>query len=122
MVICGDVDWTLRQIVNLVSAMIGSGYLVRGGVTVGKIYCSERIVFGPAHVRAVDIEKNVAVMPTVLVDRSTVAKFISLGNEGLVTSDDVDGEYFADILVSLQGVKHAVCVSELRKLIVFGLA
>ena len=38
--------------------LLQEGFLVRGGVTVGKIYHSPEIIFGPALVEAVEIEKT----------------------------------------------------------------
>ena len=41
-----------------ISNLLQSGFIVRGGVTVGHLYHSPKIIFGPALVKAVDIEKD----------------------------------------------------------------
>jgi hypothetical protein len=51
-------------------ASVGGGFLVRGGVTVGKIQHDELSVFGPALNRAYEIESKIAVVPRIVVDEN----------------------------------------------------
>jgi hypothetical protein len=51
-------------------ASVGGGFLVRGGVTVGKIHHDELSVFGPALNRAYEIESQIAVVPRIVVDEN----------------------------------------------------
>jgi len=51
-------------------ASAGGGFLVRGGVTVGKIHHDELSVFGPALNRAYEIESRIAVFPRIVVDEN----------------------------------------------------
>ncbi|MCQ1572102.1 hypothetical protein NFO65_15325 [Neorhizobium galegae] len=44
------------------------GVLIRGGLTVGQCYGDRNIVFGPAVIRAYDIESNLAKHPIVAID------------------------------------------------------
>lgn len=47
------------------------GLLVRGAVTIGRIFIENNIVFGPAVIRAVDLEENCTKkMPVVLLDHN----------------------------------------------------
>ncbi len=51
-------------------ASVGGGFLVRGGVTVGKIHHDELSVFGPALNRAYEIESQIAVVARIVVDEN----------------------------------------------------
>jgi hypothetical protein len=46
-----------------------SGFLIRGGITIGDIFHDERVVFGPALVKAYAIESEVANYPRLVLDR-----------------------------------------------------
>lgn len=50
------------------------GFLVRGGVTIGDVFIRphEGIVFGPAYIRAYELESKVAVYPRIIIDDSVV--------------------------------------------------
>ncbi len=62
----------LLRLVRLVSefqtTLLLSGFLLRGGVTVGSLFHSREIVFGPAMNRAYALEHEVAVHPRVVID------------------------------------------------------
>lgn len=45
-----------------------SGRAIRGGITMGEVYCDSNYVDGPALVRAVEIEETLATVPRVLVE------------------------------------------------------
>jgi hypothetical protein len=64
-----------------------SGFLVRGAITVGDLYHSEAVVFGPALVRAYELESTQAVYPRVLLDTDVPA---FADKEGSLLSRDGD--------------------------------
>lgn len=64
----------LRQIIQVLSSC---GYLVRGGVSFGKLYHTEKIVVGPAMIEAYDLENKVAKTPRVILNQ----KYIDKANE-----------------------------------------
>ncbi|WP_165614698.1 hypothetical protein [Sinorhizobium alkalisoli] len=41
---------------------------IRGGLTVGKVYSDRDVVFGPAMIRAYDIEHTMATNPIMMID------------------------------------------------------
>jgi hypothetical protein len=45
-----------------------SGIFVRGGITVGDIYSDDRMLFGPALIRAYDLERRTAKWPVLAID------------------------------------------------------
>jgi hypothetical protein len=51
------------------------GVAVRGALTVGDAYFSESMMFGPAMVRAYELESKIAVYPRVIVDPEVIETF-----------------------------------------------
>lgn len=49
-------------------AALKKGYLIRGGITCGDFYLNEKLVWGDALIKAVQLEENVAIYPRVVVD------------------------------------------------------
>jgi hypothetical protein len=48
------------------------GFLIRGGIVCGKIYHKQNKIFGPALIKAYEIEKSVALYPRIVLDEMTV--------------------------------------------------
>ncbi len=76
----------LNHIHQIISCSIKNGLLVRGAITTGDLYLEERMIFGPALIEAVNLEKN-ATHPRVIFsqeclrllevmhEKSTVCKY-----------------------------------------------
>lgn len=69
------------------------GFLIRGGVTVGKVVHDSRLVFGPGLIKAYELESTVAVYPRVVVDDAVASEF-SKTPFGLLVEED--GVKFVD--------------------------
>ncbi|MGY4525164.1 hypothetical protein [Pseudomonas sp. TE21394] len=86
----------LFDIVNklslIVIRIIGRGYLLRGGLTFGKLYHSDKAILGPAMNRAYHLESVVAKSPRVILDPEVF-------NELLEHSDEEAVETIKQILV-----------------------
>jgi hypothetical protein len=63
-----DVGRLIRLVSGFQSTMLLSGFLVRGGITVGLMFHQGRIAFGPAVNRAYDLESKIACFPRVVID------------------------------------------------------
>jgi hypothetical protein len=63
--------WTLRNIAVIQLGLAMIGFWIRGGVTVGSLYHDDKIVFGPALVRAAAIESEEAGNAVVLLDHAS---------------------------------------------------
>lgn len=72
--------------------------LTRGGITKGKLYDDSRTVFGPALIRAYEIEKEIAVYPRILVDRSLYQEVEALSHHESYFRQDFDAQYHLDML------------------------
>lgn len=69
-----------------------SGFLLRGGITIGRIVHDSECVFGPGLNRAYELEKDVAKYPRIVLDREVADEFGNLGDLALVE----DGVLFLD--------------------------
>lgn len=66
------VFWLLNQIGMAVIEMAGSGFLVRGAVTVGPLVHTSDLLLGPAMVDAYRLESKVARFPRVIIDPKVI--------------------------------------------------
>ena len=57
------------------AALAHAGVFVRGGVSVGDIHSTARQVFGPALIRAYELESELAHVPRIIVDPGAVKRF-----------------------------------------------
>jgi hypothetical protein len=64
----GVLYWELMDLVHAQAELIGEGVLLRGGVTFGDIFVDGETAFGPALIRAYELESEVAGAPRVIVD------------------------------------------------------
>jgi hypothetical protein len=91
----------LYDIYLLQIQMVQRGFLVRGAITIGKLFHDKNIVFGPALVEAAELEK-LAMYPRVILGQDIVllGSLDMYGNrDGTVDSLvklDLDGMYYID--------------------------
>lgn len=69
----------MNKIMRMIASITGtllcqSQILLRGGIAVGKLYHDRQIVFGPALVKAYQLENNIAVYPRVVIDEADLEK------------------------------------------------
>jgi hypothetical protein len=62
----------LREMATLQLMTMSLGFLMRGGITVGDIIHDEEVVFGPALIRAHELESKIAVYPRIVVDEQVL--------------------------------------------------
>lgn len=81
--------WTLlTDLQYLQIALVERGFLVRGGVSVGQLVHDESQLFGPAQVKAYELESKEAIYPRILVDKSV----IKFGRQNPAPHHDGDDE------------------------------
>lgn len=85
----------LRQ--QLYEMTLLAGFPVRGGVAVGPLMFTEKFLFGPALVDAVDLEKA-AVFPRILLGDSVLRLMPADGPAAQWALKDADGKVFLDYL------------------------
>lgn len=62
------VRWLMDGIGFCVMDLVEQGYLVRGGITEGKLMHTEQRLYGPALVRAHELESAIALYPRVIIE------------------------------------------------------
>jgi hypothetical protein len=62
--VLGDV--TLR-VARIAAAALRCGFLIRGGISRGKLYHSSGVVFGPAMIEAYELESRTAIYPRIIL-------------------------------------------------------
>lgn len=65
-----DLFRLLKFVTEFQASMVMLGLPLRGGVTVGSLFHTDAIAFGPAMNRAYHLESKVAKMPRVIIDRA----------------------------------------------------
>lgn len=100
----------LDDIMQIVVNFILKGYLVRGGITYGKLFHKENIVFGPAMISAYELESKIAIYPRIIFDKELVEELINNGDFALKRlfnnevessnfwKEDFDGKYYLNFL------------------------
>jgi len=85
----------LSQIGALQASLVNRGVFVRGGITIGDIFADDRAVFGPALVRAYELESKISKWPIISIDPVSVEEIRSAASSFLEfrksTNDNVPG-------------------------------
>jgi hypothetical protein len=72
-----NVGYLAFNTASFVSATVRSGFLIRGGLTIGDIVHDEHVVFGPALNRAYELESKHASVPRIILDPAIPDEFPS---------------------------------------------
>jgi hypothetical protein len=64
----GLLCWELLDLVHAQPELVREAVLLRSGLTIGNVFVDNAITFGPALIRAFELENDVAVSPRVIVD------------------------------------------------------
>jgi hypothetical protein len=131
----GLLYWELLDLAYIQSRLAKDGTLIRGATTVGDIYVDERLIFGPALIRAYELERAVASYPRIILDSRVfdrLADSPELRMPGVtdqikslrtVLARDNDGTWFVDYLqatmheLASQPVAYGKFLSEHRDVV-----
>lgn len=98
-----DLSDMLIYISFLSSNLLQNGFLLRGGITFGKLYNENNIFTGPAIVDAYKLENQNAIYPRIIIDEYAHNQMlIDLPSKINRFREDFDGFYFYDILKLFQ--------------------
>lgn len=92
------VFWLVNDLALTIINLVGAGFLVRGGVTVGSLIHTDRYLVGPGLVKAYEIESTLAVNPRVIFDRKILA--IARKYHADQHSPDEEEQYVLDLLAT----------------------
>jgi len=99
-----DITRMIRQISSYQTMMLMSGFVLRGGITTGRVFHEQTMAFGPALLRAISLE-NLARVPRVIIDKklnSDVAEAaIRFPRHWSFVCKDDDGFYILDYLMPI---------------------
>ncbi len=73
---CKEIKCLLMAVSHFQNYCIGDsvGYLVRGGITIGKLFIDDIMVFGEALVNAYNLESKIATYPRIVIDSKTMSE------------------------------------------------
>ena len=106
----GLLYWELLDLAYIQSHLAEDGILIRGATTVGDIYVDERLIFGPALIRAYELERGVASYPRIIIDSRVLDRLVDTPELRIpevsdqmkslctVLARDNDGTWFVDYL------------------------
>ncbi|KTD05821.1 hypothetical protein Lgra_2598 [Legionella gratiana] len=80
---------------HIIRDFLSAGFLVRGGLSAGKLYHKDQIVFGPALLRAYEIEHKEAIFPRVIIDSLLINCLNEDFDEPVILKDQL-GNYVVD--------------------------
>lgn len=71
----GDLANEIWDLMHAIENLANQKVLVRGAVTVGKVFASEEKIFGPALVEAYELESKFAIYPRVILSHELIQQF-----------------------------------------------
>lgn len=92
----GGVNSVLQHMVLLLRGFLDKGYFCRGGIAAGGCVHQDNVLFGPAMLRAYELEQKVAVYPRIVVDDNIVNSL--KGDPFCRLYRDFDGYWYVDPL------------------------
>jgi hypothetical protein len=78
--VCGETPLLIMQLAMLQIAAAMSGFLLRGGVTIGDLFHDRECVFGPGLNRAYELESKTAYYPRFVLDSDVAKEFGNIGD------------------------------------------
>ncbi|MBQ2246144.1 MAG: hypothetical protein II324_03715 [Selenomonadales bacterium] len=110
----------IMEFISFVSIFLGTALekelLFRGGVTIGKLYVDERMIWGKALVDAHDLERKVAIFPRVVISKELYNWMRAEGMKWWGIKQDFDGVWFIDILSNTGNGKDYL-IRKMKKLV-----
>ena len=136
----GGLFHILIDLIHIQLNLFFKGILLRGGISVGKVYHSDSVVFGPAMVEAYELESTTAIFPRIVIRKDSLIKGIEKTKpdrhtvkmeveyiKGLIRVDENDNElFYLDILNQAQEFdepfEYVEMLYEIRKIIISSLS
>lgn len=77
LVLSKPASWTGRIYNNLpfiIRGFLEQGFIIRGGISLGRLYHKDNIIFGPALIEAYEIEHAQAIFPRIIISNEVIEK------------------------------------------------
>ena len=88
----------LLSLVHVQAEVVQHGIILRGGMAVGDIHFSGAMIFGPALVRAYELESQFAVHPRIVLDPKVIETYVHNPSMRGEHSIEEDFEYISDLI------------------------
>ena len=95
----------MTHLQDLINLFLPKKILLRGGITIGKVVHTEKVLMGIGMIRAYELENQLATYPRIIIDNDLIdywnGYFYSAGlnfEKVLEVSKDSDGFYFMDYI------------------------
>jgi hypothetical protein len=94
-----DIENLLNCVSNFACSTVGDsvGWLLRGGITIGDFYINDTIVWGPALIRAYNLEHEMANYPRIIIDPPVLSEFNDRMSSEYI-SVDIDGSNYLNYM------------------------
>jgi hypothetical protein len=101
--------WTVLNLLYVSMEMANKGFLIRGGVAIGKLVHTDEMIFGPALVEAYDLESKISKYPRIIIAKNVIEAGVQYHSESHTAEDeqeyimdivteDKDGHYYIDYI------------------------
>jgi hypothetical protein len=103
-ILADALHWELHFLAHVQLNLALAGYLVRGAICLGNLFIDSTDAFGPALIRAYELERDHATHPRIIIDDELLSFAESEGIAPLwddCVGVDSDGGYFLDYLFGL---------------------
>jgi len=117
-----NIDIQIMSLINLISsiqlnALLYFGFLIRGGVTIGKLSIDSSIVWGTGLIDAYNIEDNLAIYPRIILSPKIIETYKSCEQKRLnlyaFIKIDFDGLWFIDFLLAAPNLTLIPTIAEI---------
>lgn len=97
------------------------GEILRGGITIDKLYIDDKFVYGNGLLNAYYIEDNIAIYPRIIIDNKVLKRITDQGFKLLYIEQDTDCNYYINYLLDLfLNKKLNKNIDYIRKRIILG--
>ncbi|WP_295201958.1 hypothetical protein [uncultured Chryseobacterium sp.] len=87
---------SLLNLLYVSMELANKGYLTRGGVSIGKLIHNENVIFGPALVKAYNLESKISKYPRIIIDKEVIDEGIKYHSQNHTINEEE--EYIMDIV------------------------
>ena len=115
--------FSLNNFINLMSIFqmeaLMCGFTLRGGITKGELFFNDIYTYGPAIIRAYDLESKNAIYPRIVIDPLLIEDYKSLNIERMCILKDFDDLFYIDYLIKLFSGTCNYTLENIRKMIMY---
>lgn len=93
----GNLEKLLEYVADMAEHFLKNGYKIRGGISKGKLYIDDLMVWGSGLVNAYLLESKEAIYPRIIIDPDLLGEITNRTKEYLIVLDS-DGKYYMNYI------------------------